>query len=159
ALRGVAIATLALPDLRLEREWALPPGTTLAIPDPAFERIALCCGSGPVEICSLADRQVIPSLPASTNLTPYIGQWGPGGRFVAVSRDRDLTGQNKDVEVWEVPSAKRVLLRASTAGAMSFQPRLARIMTGEWTRGVGIWDLESGKEVNRYLLKERPEAL
>src|SRR5436190_5604657 len=45
ALRGVAVAALALPDLRFEREWPTTPDTTLANLDPAFERIALCRGT------------------------------------------------------------------------------------------------------------------
>ena len=49
ALRGVAVAALALPDLRFEREWPATPDITLANLDPAFERIALCRGAGPVE--------------------------------------------------------------------------------------------------------------
>jgi WD40 repeat protein/tRNA A-37 threonylcarbamoyl transferase component Bud32 len=159
ALRGVAIATLALPDLRLEREWPMSPGTTLAILDPGFERIALCYGSGPVEIRSVAGQRLLASLPASTNLAAYVGLWSPDGRFFAVSRDRDTTGLKKDVEVWEVPSAKRVLLRTSTSGAMSFHPRSPRIMIGESPADVGIWNLETGKELKRYSLKARPETL
>src|SRR6185436_1061129 len=47
ALRGVALAALALPDLRFEREWPATSDTPLAVLDPPFERIALCNGGGP----------------------------------------------------------------------------------------------------------------
>src|SRR6266850_2879237 len=58
ALRGVALAALALPDLRFEREWPPTPDTTLANLDPTFERLALCRGAGPVEIHSVSDQRL-----------------------------------------------------------------------------------------------------
>ncbi|HAV63673.1 MAG TPA: hypothetical protein DCY13_15065, partial [Verrucomicrobiales bacterium] len=73
ALRGVALAALALPDLRFERELTYGSGFTMQQLDPAFERIALCRGLGPVEIRATADNQLLATLPASTNLPAYVG--------------------------------------------------------------------------------------
>jgi predicted Ser/Thr protein kinase len=47
-LRREAMTALTLPDLRLERELTFEAGTTLAIPDPSFERMAVNRGRGPV---------------------------------------------------------------------------------------------------------------
>ena len=68
ALRGVALAAHALPDLRFERELPYGSEFTLRLVDPSFERIALCRGRGPVEIRSTADQRLLATLPASTNL-------------------------------------------------------------------------------------------
>ena len=157
ALRGVALAALALPDLRLLREWPLTNETSLAILDGAFQRIALCQKTGPVEIRSLPDQRLLATLPASTHLAAYVGAWSSDGRFFAVNRDRDLAGNLKDVEVWEVAAAKRVLLlRGIPRGCMSFHPRLPRILIGQAPAGAGLWNLETGEEMIRYALEGKP---
>ena len=160
ALRGVAVAALTLPDLRFEREWPTTPDTTLANLDPAFERIAICRGSGPVEIRSLINQQLLMTLPASTNLVALIGLWSRDGRFLAVSRAHDPVGRQWDVEVWEVAGAKQVLLvRGSPSGTVSFHPRLPRIMIGREPATAVIWNLETGHELTRHPVEGMPIAL
>src|SRR5206468_1239352 len=100
ALRGVAVAALALPDLRFERE--LPrAGSTLVRLDPALERMAVGRGNGPVEILSLADQRLLATLPASTNRPAYYGLWSGKGRFLAVKRDYSAGGERADWEIWD----------------------------------------------------------
>jgi eukaryotic-like serine/threonine-protein kinase len=157
ALRGVAVAALALPDLRFEREW--PASTTLAVLDPTFERVALGDGGGPVEIRSAAEGRLLATLPASTNLTAFVGSWSADGGFFAVSRDCDATASERDVEVWEVATARQVLLRRNMPwGAMSFHPQLHRLIFAENDAAV-IWDLETGRELTRYSLRGKPVVL
>src|SRR5262249_3275308 len=67
-LRREVLSALALPDLRFERELATDPDVTLRWLDPEFKRIAICRGSGPVEIHAVSDNQLLGTLPASTNL-------------------------------------------------------------------------------------------
>lgn len=156
ALRGVAIAALALPDLRFEREWS---PSTLAVLDPAFERVALADGGGAVEVRSAREGRLLATLPASTNLTAFVGAWSADGRFFAVSRDCDATASARDVEVWEVANGRQVLLRQGMPwGAMSFHPRLARILFAEHDAAV-IWELETGRELARHSLPGRPVVL
>src|SRR5207253_1514732 len=100
ALRGVVMAALALPDLRLERELALPPDNTLVEFDPAFERVATGRGPGPVEIHAVADQQLLATLAASTNLPAYGAHWSHDGKFLAVGRDLPV-GQRRDWEIWD----------------------------------------------------------
>jgi len=158
-VRGLAVAALALPDLRLEREWPTTPETTLASLDPAFERIAVSQAGGPVEIRSITDHRLLVTLPASTNLPPQ-ARWSPDGRFLAVARDPELPGREKDVEVWEVADSKRLLLqRGSPGGARSFHPHLSRIMVSRPPATAVIWDLETGQELTRYELEGKPAAL
>ncbi|HKX60675.1 MAG TPA: serine/threonine-protein kinase [Verrucomicrobiae bacterium] len=160
ALRGVAISALGLPDLRFERELPIGPGVMLPALDPAFERIALPRLSNSVEIRSVADEHLLATLPASTNLPAYTVLWSPDGRFLAVNRDYDSTSRLRDVEVWEVATAKRLLLlRGSLWGANSFHPHLPRILVGRPPATASTWDLETGRELTGLRLAGEPMDL
>ena len=149
ALRGVAIAALALPDLRFERE--LPYGSGqygaefMVAMDPAFERVAYCRGSRAVEIRSAADDRLLATLPASTNLAVHVGKWSADGQFLAIKRDYPGGGTRADWEIWNVASTNRVLLlRDISYNALSFHPRLPQLMAAPRTGGAAIWNLENG---------------
>ncbi|PWU18196.1 MAG: hypothetical protein C5B50_09830 [Verrucomicrobia bacterium] len=159
-LRGAAIAALALPDLRFEKELPTTPDMTLLRLDPAFQRIALCRGRGPIEIRSVADNSLVASLPASANLPAYLGLWSPDGRFLAVGRDYDSPGQLRDVEIWEIGGKKQArIFKASPGGAIAFHPTLPRIIVGQAPAAAMIWDLETGQEVSRQELLGPPLRL
>ncbi len=152
-LRGVAVAALALPDLRFERELPTRSDLTLVQLDPAFERVALCRGNGPVEIRSVSDQRLLATLPASTNRAAYVAFWSPDGRFLAVKRDHDTRTWHVGVEVWDVAAARRViLLHDVTRSAISFHPRLPRLIVGMAPGDAVLWDISSGVEVARYPL-------
>jgi WD40 repeat protein len=156
-LRGVAISALDLPDLRFERALPIGQGVTRAALDPLFERIALTQGTNPVEIRTVRDQRLLATLPASTNLPAYTLKWSPDGRFLAVNRDHDSTSRVRDVEVWEVAGAKRVLLLPrSLWGANSFHPRLPRILVGRPPATASTWDLETGRELTSLRLAGEP---
>ena len=103
-LRSAAIAALALPDLSFERE--LPTGSdyTLELLDPTFENVAMCKGSGPVEIHSVRDWSLKATLPGIADLPAYVGWWSRDGRYLAIKRDHDPAGERADLEVWEMPN-------------------------------------------------------
>ena len=160
ALRGVAVAALAVPDVRFERELPTTPDMTVLKLDPGFERVASCRGNGPVEIRSVANQQLLASLPASTNKPGFAGLWSPDGQHFAVSRDYDSVGRINDIEVWEPARTNRVLLlRHCMWGAMSFHPRLPQIMIGQTPHAAVTWDLETGKELSRHRLPGEPVDL
>ena len=151
-LRREVFAALALPDLRLERVLPYGAAFTLRSLDPAFERIAVGRGKGPVEIRSTADRRLLTTLPASTNLPAYNNaRWSADGTYLAVKRDRVEGGARADWEVWEVAAARRVLtLRDVPWSCVSFHPSLRRLLAWQARRGAVTWDLESGSEVGRF---------
>jgi WD40 repeat protein/predicted Ser/Thr protein kinase len=158
-VRGLGVAALALPDLRFEREWPMTPGTTVANLDPAFERVAVSRAHGPIEIRSVVDQQILATLPAATNLPPVV-QWSPDGRFLAVARGAEEIGRQKEVEVWQVAKAERLLLfQGSSTGARAFHPRLPRILIGRAPATAELWDLETGRELTRFALEGRPAVL
>ena len=154
ALRGLAVAALALPDLRLEREVPYRSEFTVRQVDPSFERIALCRNEGPVEIRALSDQRLLVTLPASTNWPAHYAEWSPDGRFLAVKRD--LSDDWSDKEVWSVANGRQVLLLHNVPyDGMAFQPRQARILIGLRT-GAALWDLEAGAEIGRVPLRAAP---
>jgi len=159
-LRGVAMSALALPDLSFVRDLPVSPDITLAQLDDEFERIALCRGKGPVEIRSVRDNQLLATLPASTNLMTYVGIWSADGRFLAVKRDHPPSGARADWEIWDVANAKRILLlRDNPGGAMSFHPRLPRIILGRGSATASIWDFQAGVELAQLQLAGTPIIL
>ncbi len=155
ALRGVALAAHALPDLRFERELPYSTEFTLRLPDPSFERIALCRGRGPVEIRAISDQRLLATLPASTNLSAYYAEWSADGRFLAVKRDYDSGATRSDNEVWDVADARRLLLLRGVPYGVCFHPRLPRLL-GARTNGATVWDLEQRAEVNGVPLNSAP---
>jgi WD40 repeat protein len=170
ALRGVAMSALALPDLSFVREVPVAPDTTMIQLDPAFERIALCRGNGPVEIRAVRDHQLLATLPGSTNLMTYCAFWSGDGRFLAVKRDYPPNAARPeplmpyvgraDWEIWDVSGVKRILLLRDTPGdAFSFHPRLPRIIVGCEPATAVIWDLETGQELIRHPLGGNPSRL
>lgn len=158
-LRGVAFAALALPDLRLERQVQFDPLFTLALPDPAFARIAVATGDSPVNIRSLSNLAVLKTLPASTNREVHVARWSADGRFLAVCRNLDDT--RSVWEMWHVDEARRIALSAPDAAYSSatFHPRHARLLIGHGKGRVVEWGLESGVEVRQFRFPDTPHAL
>jgi WD40 repeat protein/predicted Ser/Thr protein kinase len=159
-LRREALAALALPDLSFESEWCAGPEFTLKLVDPAFERLALCRGTGPVEIRDISDWRLLAHLPASTNLPAYAGWWSFDRRYFALKRDESQYGERGQLEVWEVASQRRLLIDSEMVDqAVSFHPFLHRLIIGPPGGGVTIWDLENGLQVRRLQLPSRPVRL
>ena len=155
-----AIAALSLPDLRFERELPVERGMTLVQFDPAFERVAVCRGRGPIEIRSAADFRLLVSLPASTNRPVFIGQWSTDGRYLAVKRDHDGAGYRAWFEVWEPASAKCVLsILDGRRSGFAFHPRLPQFLAGRQGGVMTLADLETGKEIGATTLPNSPEYI
>lgn len=149
-LRREVFAALALPDLRFERQLPLATNVTAVQLDPAFERLAISRGTGPVEIRAVADNRLLALLPAGTNLIAYENYWSADGRFVSVRRDWDASGRSAVLEVWDAAKARRVFLLPDCSwGALSFHPHEPWILTVQ-SGVVAIWDLESGRESKRF---------
>jgi hypothetical protein len=146
-LRGAAMAAMALPDWRFERQWPRTADTTMIRFDPTFGRLALCRGNGPVEIRATPDQGLMATLPASTNLPVYVSWWSPDGQFLAVKRDWLDDDSLADLEVWKIAEQRRLLLvHGIKYDALAFHPRLPWIMAAMGQGGI-VWDLQNGEEV------------
>jgi WD40 repeat protein len=157
-LRREAVAAMTLPDLLLDRELPLDPGTTIVQLDPSFERVALSHEGGPIEIRAATDRRLLATLPPDTNLPGYFCRWSPDGRYLAFSRNHTPSGESKDLEVWDIPALRRVILVVGERyGIASFHPRLPRIMATLPDGALAVWDLSSGQQISRYDVEKAPE--
>ena len=165
-LRREVFAALALPDLRFDRELPYGEEFTLRYLDPAFGRIALGRGRGPIEIRSVADDQLLATLAASTNLPVYVAEWSADGRFLAVKRDYPGGGLRSDREIWELSTApgaatdarRILLLKDVPRDAVTFHPRLERFIFGRRAEAV-LRDLKTGDEIVRLRLPGAPSRL
>lgn len=159
-LRREAMAALVLPDLRFEREIPAGDAFTVRSLDPAFERIALCRGRGPVEVRAVSDNRLLATLPASTNLMSYQVRWSGDGRFLAVKRDYPGGGTRADLEVWEVNEGRRALLiHDARFNARSFHPHKPHLLVAGPDGLISLWDLNEGKELARRTFDATPENL
>jgi WD40 repeat protein len=161
-LRREALAALALPDLRLEREIRFDTAQTLMQPDPGFERIALSGGSGgsgPVTIHSLPNLELLATLPASADRPTHLSEWSKDGRYLAVRRDHP-TGR-ADWEMWDVDRTKHLFTVGPDASyrSVTFHPQRALFLAGHAGGRVTEWDLESGQMVREFRLPDTLHAL
>ncbi len=160
SLRGIALAALGLPDLSFEREVPIESDDTAVRCDPAFQRLALARGTGPIEIRSLADGQLLARLPASTKRPATGVLWNSDGRRCSVNRDWDAAGRAKDVEVWDVAAARRLVVIPQVPwGASSFHPDRPWMLAAHRPEGAALWDLETGEETRRYEFSGQPVVL
>jgi WD40 repeat protein len=129
----------------------IPLDCTMTALDPKFERLALCRGTNSVEIHAAFDQSLLATLPASTNEPATFGKWSPNGQFFVVRRSRGLPGSAAAIEVWDIPSARQVLLLPVTPlGAFSFHPSLPRVLCGDTNNSVSVWDMETGAELAKF---------
>ncbi|HTL55882.1 MAG TPA: serine/threonine-protein kinase [Candidatus Limnocylindrales bacterium] len=158
-LRREALAALALPDLRFEREWSTGPEFTLKLLAPDFDRVALCRGTGPVELRETSDWHMLATFPASTNLPAYAAWWSRDHRYLAVKRDQSPDGDRGVLEVWEIARQQRTICHEIANQAVSFHPLLPRLLTGHVGGALRIWDLEKGVQVGTLRLGRTPVRL
>jgi eukaryotic-like serine/threonine-protein kinase len=152
-LRREAMAALALPELRFEREIPIGPGFTALQPDSFLESLARCRGSGPVEIISLGDGHLMATLPAAVLRICYLIKWSPDDRFLALKREPATPEETSWVEVWDVGNTNRVLLiENGDYQALAFHPRLPRLLGGKSDGGLTLWDVDERKELARFAL-------
>ncbi|MBX3732220.1 MAG: protein kinase [Verrucomicrobiae bacterium] len=153
-LRPIALAALALPDLRPGRQLPFDSRVTGRQLDPDFLRFAICRDRGPVEIHAVEGGHLTASLPAAEALTADLMLWSPDGGYLAVKRDRDAGGAEADLEVWHVASIQRVLhaRAALTGNALSFHPRHPRLMAGDERGRIRLWNVEHGTVIGEFRL-------
>lgn len=159
-LRREALTALALPDARWQRDLPFGPEFTGKEPDPAFERIAVCRGRGPVEVRAISNLAVLATLPASTNLLCYVQQWSADGRFLAVKRDYPANDK-ADLEAWDLRGTPRraLLVHGARYNAWAFHPQRAELLVAIGSDLVANYDLEQGTELARLALEVTPQHL
>jgi len=142
-LRREALAALALPDLRFDRELSTGSNCTMAVLDPTFERLAIGRGTNSIEIRSVADQRLLVLLPADSPDRPTAGRWSADGRFFAVRLAQHYNSFHR-VEIWELPTGRRILqLPSSPWGAYALHPKLPLALADNGDGTLRSWNLET----------------
>jgi WD40 repeat protein/predicted Ser/Thr protein kinase len=155
-LRREALAAMALPDLRYEREVPIGPQYTVVQPDPFLQRYA-CCGNGPLEIRSALDGRLLSTYPGPRGIA-FLAKWSSDGRFLAVRREPITPLLGASFEVWDTYNSRRVLLATNVSyRAPAFHPNLPHLFAAGPGGTVIIWNLEDGNMIARLDLEIPPK--
>jgi serine/threonine protein kinase/WD40 repeat protein len=152
-LRNEAIAALALPDMRVDREWeGFPPGSTGLRFDSRYERYARADGRGNIQLHRVVDDAELFSL--RYPLTPERGprvrvRFSPGDRYLTAwvvypSGDRpfylwDLADPKRKAG-WSLPHV------TSPCALAAGDDRMAVTLPDGF---IHLYELGSGKEIRR----------
>ncbi|MGH7173638.1 MAG: protein kinase domain-containing protein, partial [Gemmataceae bacterium] len=103
-LRNEAIACMALPDLRLAREWdyGIPRRYGLAF-DAELERYAFSDEQGTISIRRFADNRELLRLPGG-GVPAWVVKFSPDGRFLT-ARCHPPDGDTNTILVWDIGEA------------------------------------------------------
>jgi eukaryotic-like serine/threonine-protein kinase len=156
-LRSEAIACLALPDFRLDREWeGNPPGTNGLAFDTRFERYAWSFADEGVRVCRAADHRELfrlPTRPASRASRWLRLSFSPDGRYLALFYS--TWAAKHPLEVWDL-GADKAATRVPMADALAdvtcppaFAADGRTMFAGLQDGTVARIDLRSGKEAGR----------
>jgi serine/threonine protein kinase/WD40 repeat protein/tetratricopeptide (TPR) repeat protein len=141
-LRNEAIAALALPDLRVAREWeGWPSGTANVNFDSKLERYARVDRQGNVSVRRVSDDQELWQLPPS----------GPGGTWLLFSPDGRFlwVEASRHVRVWNLAGQEPVQFFEATGQCPDFSPDSRWLAVKHRDDSIGLYDLASGREIKR----------
>jgi WD40 repeat protein/serine/threonine protein kinase/Flp pilus assembly protein TadD len=141
-LRNEVIACLALPDVRVAREWdGWPDGTNQVHFDDQLERYARVDGQGNVTVRRVADDAEICHFPS-----------GIGGCFTFLSPDGRFlwAGNAPRGKVWDVAGHEpRAILHPGPVVSHAFSPDSRRVALGHPDGSISLYDLPSGRPLRR----------
>jgi WD40 repeat protein/serine/threonine protein kinase len=147
-LRNEAIACLALADLRLAKVLDGWPIARLPVFDARFERYACVDAQGNISVCQVEGNREILHLPTrSTAKKDSFGYvFSADGRFLTVGCE--VGGGCNETRVYNLEQGKEILKLAVKVRFITPDSRkaVAWISHDE----MGVYDLSSGKEENRF---------
>ena len=163
SLRNEAIAYLAKPDFRTERQWdgirfrhirMLPDVVDF---DTELEQYAREDLEGVVSVRRVSDDAELFRLPAVGKRVVEV-RFSPGARYLAVEYVLD-TGY--EVHVWELTTQRRVLQVLDTVGMgnVAFNPDETLIAFGQWDGTTSLFNLSSGETVVQFEGEPSPIAV
>jgi WD40 repeat protein len=134
-LRNEAIACLALPDLRLEREWeGFPPGSVRVDFDGSFRLYARSDRHGNVTVRRVqGDEQVVRLRGLGRPAYPLLSR---DGRFVAVGHDYNR------LQVWRLSGPEPVpVVQDENVPRVAFSPDSRHVAYAVRDGTIRVWDL------------------
>jgi eukaryotic-like serine/threonine-protein kinase len=151
-LRNAAIACLALPDLKIAKDWeGMPTGAWRVNFDSTLERYARVDRQGVVTIRRVAGDAEICRL---TRMKPgeAWASFSPDGQFVAVWR------VDHWFKVWKLSSPEPVVVvpEMLAPGGVTFSPDSMRLAIGHSDGSIRLHELPSGRQTKRMESAPRP---
>ena len=144
-LRNEVIACLALPDLRVAREWPGWPASSWQVTfDAQLERYVRVDRQGNVTVRRIADDGEICHF--HSDLSEVWPKLSPDGRFLM------LRGVPSACEIWELAGreARRVALEAPDSAAYGdFSPDSRQLAVAHTDGSISLYDLPSGRRARR----------
>jgi WD40 repeat protein/Flp pilus assembly protein TadD len=150
-LRNVAIAAMALPDLRIAKELDVPRAKEDGVAvDPAFERYAVRLNDGTVIVRRLDDDAELLRLPG----LPPAGKFTRAG-FSLDGRYLGMTSGPPDIlQVWDLPERRLVLTDREVAWAhpinWSFRHDSCELALRRSDGSIVFYELPSGRLLRRW---------
>jgi WD40 repeat protein len=150
-LRNEVIACLALPDMRVAKEWDGAPEGSVAVDfDAKLERYARVDRQGEVTVRRVADDSEICRLPPGTGDWVYLS---PDGRFL-------WTGYGSRKKLWEVTGPEpREILGHEQHTTHAFSPDCRQLALAHPDGSISLYELPSGRPLRRLGPGPTPNAL
>jgi serine/threonine protein kinase/WD40 repeat protein len=153
-LRNEAIACLAIPDLRVAREWAgFPTGSWSVDFADGLERYARVDRQGAVSVRRVADDAEICSL-AGIGPGKSEAVFSSDGQFLAVWRLND-----EQYQVWKLIDQAPAKLLQGRMYTFAFSPDSRRLATALPDGSIHLYDLPSGRETKQLTSGPRAHNL
>ena len=144
-LRSEAASAMALPDLRVGREWEnrIEPAGAFSV-DPSFERYAQSDPAGNISVRRVSDQSEVVRLPGRGQPIAWNLIFSPDGRYLAAT---DCDQEPLHLRVWEVAPARLVLDEAVAVhyAALAFQPHTPKLAAGDAGGRVFWFNLTNGR--------------
>ena len=145
-LRNAAIACLALPDLRIAKEWAgFPTGSVTLDFDGTLERYARVNRQGVVSIRRVANDAEIYCLagigPGESGTT-----FSADGQFLIHWRGHVVP---RPFQVWSLAGKEPVMLLEVTTDTIAFSPDCSQMAQAMPDGSLRLYDLPSGREIKQ----------
>jgi WD40 repeat protein len=141
-----AFGVYDLPTGRLERRWkGSRPGCRGVVFHPDGQQFAAFFGlRGPIQVWSADSGRLLGELPQSGVVS---GSWGPDGRLLAVTKERDSL-----IRLWDVPQRRQVRVlegHKNVAVHATFNPAGDLVASNGWEGMLRLWDPRTGRQLLR----------
>jgi WD40 repeat protein len=153
-VRNEVIASLALADLRVGRQWTI--GKDGIAFDPRWRRYVRWDRRGVLKLCRLADHRVLRTL-RGPKQPAWVVQFSPRGTYLAAKFHQAGQDQNNKIRVWKVDAGQTVLAAEGMAYvALDFSPDERLMALGRPDRSLRFYELASGRQIRSFPLEMVP---